>query len=497
VGRPLEFDAFSMLLGRSGGSVDCGYTERATFFPKRPRYQVSFSLYRRDSGRDADLGFLGRAPIPGGAGDVRWRADDADGGVSVRTFSSHGMDIVVQVALREPPRGVGRIEAELDLAYRLALQLRTRAQALSLEEMYLRREAARASRSHTEPVPGGPCPEEEKAVVWLGEYPREPEWYATLEPVYFLRGRFGTRVQVIVSDEGQGLDGKEPEEALEAQERALKTGREDDSPRRDGALVFVDLASRRAWFRFGPGAPKLTLPDGRPFPSEWHGPDLQASSKGKGTVLRLKALMDAYVRAYAALGITGPPEPGPARRPLPESHVRVAVAPPPDLSLKNAWTPWTNPSFAALEPKPQGGPCALVQVPEAASLLGLPLEVDAQPRHGSRQGDALTCSYSGRGTRSPKRPRYEVELQVAERLPEAERWQPIPGEPEGRRWRVEKNDRGVSVTATTAHGVSVVARVARRDVSVVSGRTEVELLTAYHFARLLSLRAQDLTPGDL
>ena len=317
------------------------------------------------------------------------------------------------------------------------------------------------------------------------------------EPVLFLRGRFGTRVQVIVSDEGLGLDGKEPETALEAEERALETGREDDSPRRDGALVFVDLASRRAWFRFGPGAPKLTLPDGRPFPGEWHGPDLQASSKGKGIVLRLKALMDAYVRAYAALGITGPPELSHARPPLPRRNIRVAVAPPPDLSLKNVWTPWTNPSFAALEPTPQGGPCALVPLPEAASLLGLPLELDAKPLHGSRDGDPLTCGYSGRGTRSPKRPRYEVELQVAERLPEPERWQPIPGEPEGRRWRVEKNDRGVSVAATTAHGLSVVARVARRDVSGVSGRTELELLTAYHFARLLSMRAQELTPGEL
>jgi hypothetical protein len=490
VGRPLEFDAFTLLMGRGNGYVNCGYTEQATFFPKRPRYQVSFRLSRRDSGRDADQGFLARAPIPEGAGDVRWRADDADDGVSVRTFTSHGMDIGVQVALREPPRGVGRIEAELDLAYRLALQLRTRAQALSLEEMFLRREEARAPRPHPEPVPWGPCPEAEEAVVWLDKLPPEKEWRATLEPVYFLRGRFGTRVQVIVSDEGQGLDGKEPEEVLEAKERALETGREDDSPRRDGALVFVDLASRRAWFRFGPGAPKLTLPDGRPFPSEWHGPDLQARSKGKGIVLRLKALVDAYVRAYAALGITGPPELRHARPPLPKSKLRVAVAPPPDLSLENVWTPWTNPSFAAPEPKPQGGPCALVPLPEAASLLGLPLELDAHPPHG-------TCGYSGRGTRSSKRPRYEVELQVAERLPEPERWQPIPGEPEGRRWRVEKNDRGVSVAATTAHGLSVVARVARRDVSVVYGRTELELLTAYHFARLLSLRAQDLTPGDL
>ena len=498
VGRPLEFDAFHLLEGRSRGYVDCSYTERAAFSPRQPRYQVSFHLSRRDSGRDADLGFLGRAPIPGGAGDVRWRADDADEGVSVRTFTSHGMDIVVRVALREPPRGVGRIEAELDLAYRLALQLRTRAQALSLEEMFLRREAARAPRPHPEPVPWGPCPEEEKAVFWLDTLPPEREWRATLEPVYFLRGRFGTRVQVIVSDEeGHGLDGKEPEEVLEAKERALKTGREDDSPRQDGALVFVDLASRRAWFRFGPGAPALTLPNGRPFPSEWHGPDLQAKNKGKGIVLRLKALMDAYVRAYAALGITGPPELDHARPPLPTGRLRVAVAPPPDLSLKNAWTPWTNPTFAAPEPKPQGRPCALVPLPEAASLLGLPLELDARPLHGSRDGASLTCGYTGRGTRSPKRPRYEVELHVAERLPEPERWQPIPGEPEGRRWRVEKNDRGVSVAATTAHGLSVVARVARRDVSVVYGRTEVELLTAYHFARLLSMRAQDLTPGEL
>jgi hypothetical protein len=497
VGRPLEFDAFMLLQSWRNGWVDCAYTERATFFPKRPRYQVSFRLSRRDSGRESDLVFLKFAPIPGGAGDVRWRADDADDGVSVRTFSSHGMDIVVHVALREPPRGVGRIEAELDLAYRLALQLRTRAQALSLEELFLRREAARAPRPHPEPVPWGPCPDVEEAVVWTDKLPPAPEWHATLEPVYFLRGRFGTRVQVIVSDEGLGLDGTEPEEVLEARERALETGREDDSPRRDGALVFVDLASRRAWFRFGPGAPKLTLPDGRPFPSEWHGPDLQASSKSKGIVLRLKALMDAYVRAYAALGITGPPEPRHARPPLPRSHVRVAVAPPPDLSLENAWKPWTNPSFATPEPKPRGGPCALVPLPEAASLLGLSLELDAQPRHGSRDGDPLTCGYSGRGTRSPKRPRYEVELQVAEQLPEPERWQPIPGEPEGRRWRVEKNDRGVSVAATTAHGVSVMARVARRDVSMVYGRTELELLTAYHFARLLSLRAQELTPRDL
>ena len=497
VGRPLEFDAFTLLQGWRHGWVDCGYTERATFFPKRPGYQVSFRLSRRDSGRESDLVFLDRAPIPGGAGDVRWRANDADDGVSVRTFSSHGMDIVVSVALREPPRGVGRIEAELDLAYRLALQLRTRAQALSLEELFLRREASRAPRPHPEPVPWGPCPDVEEAVIWSGKLPPEPEWHATLEPVYFLRGRFGTRVQVIVSDKGLGLDGTEPEEVLEARERALETGREDDSPRRDGALVFVDLVSQRAWFRFGPGAPKLTLPDGRPFPSEWHGPDLQARSKSKGIVLRLKALMDAYVRAYAALGITGPPELRHARPPLPRSHVRVAVAPPPDLSLKNVWTPWTNPSFATPEPKPQGGPCALVPLPEAASLLGLPLELDAQPRHGSRDGDPLTCGYSGRGTRSPKRPRYEVELQVAERLPEPERWQPIPGEPEGRRWRVEKNDRGVSVAATTAHGVSVMARVARRDVSMVYGRTELELLTAYHFARLLSMRAQELTPGAL
>jgi hypothetical protein len=431
-------------------------------------------------------------------GDVRWRADDADEGVSVRTFTSHGMDIEVRVALREPPRGVGRIEAELDLAYRLALQLRTRAQALSLEEMFLRRQEARVPRPHPEPVPWGPCPETEEAVLWLGKYPAEPEWRATLEPVYFLRGRFGTRVQVIVSGEkGQGLDGQEPEEELQARERALKTGREDDSPRHDGVLVFVDLASQRAWFRFGPGAPKLTLPDGRPFPSEWHGPDLQARSKGKGIVLRLKALMDAYVRAYAALGITGPPEPGRTRPPVSKSTLRVAVAPPPDLSLQNPWTPWTNPSFAA----PPGGKmqdgCALVPLSEAASLLGLPLELDARTGRGSRKGDRFTCGYSGQSTRSPKRPRYEVELHVAKGLPEPERWQPIPGEPEGRRWRVEKNDRGVSVAATTAHGLSVVARVARRDVSEVHGRTELELLTAYHFARLLSMRAQDIAPGDL
>ncbi|WP_309894174.1 hypothetical protein [Archangium sp.] len=493
VGRPLEFDAFMLLEGRTGGWVNCAYTERATFFPKRPRYQVSFRLSQRDPGREADLRFLGLAPLPGGAGDVRWRSNDADDGVLVRTFSSHGMDIVVTVALREPPRGVGRIEAELDLAYRLALQLRTRAQALSLEEMYLRREASRAPRPHPEPVPWGPCPDVEEVVSWSGKFPAAPEWHATLEPVHFLRGRFGTRVQVIVSDDGYGSDGEAPEEVLKARERALETGREDDSPRRDGALVFVDLASQRAWFRFGPGAPKLTLPDGRPFPNEWHGPDLQARSKGKGTVLRLKALMDAYVRAYAALGITGPPELPHARPPLPKRNVRVAVAPPPDLSLKNAWTPWTNPSFATLDSKPQSGPCALVPLPEAASLLGLPLELDAPPRHGSRDGDPLSCVYSGRGTRSPKRPRYEVELQVARQLPEPERWQPIPGEPEGRRWRVEKNDRGVSVAATTAHGVSVVARVARRDVSLVYSRTELELLTAYHFTRLLSLRAQEFT----
>ncbi|HEX8438994.1 hypothetical protein [Archangium sp.] len=495
VGHPLEFDAFELLQGRRYGFVDCGYTERATFSPERPRHQVSFRLSRRDSGPDSDRGFLGRAPLPGGAGDVRWRADDADDGVSVRTFTSHGMDLVVHVALREPPPGVGRIEAELALAYRLALLLRTRAQALTLEELVLRREEARAPRPHPEPVPWGVCPEAEEAVSWLDKLPPAPEWRATLEPVHALRGRFGTRVQVLVSnEEGPGLDDQEAEEVLRSNERALKAGREDDSPRHDGALVYVDQASRRAWFRFGSGAPKLTLPNGRPLPSEWHGPDLQARSKGKGIVLRLKALRDAYVRAYAALGITGPPELGPHARPPPRTgKLRVAIAPPPDLSLQNAWTPWTNPSFAAPEPKPMRDGCALVPLPEAASLLGRPLESGARHLLGSRGGNPLTCGYTEPLTRPRQRPRYEVELHVAERLPEAERWQPIPGEPEGRRWRIERNERGVSVAATTAHGLSVLARVVRRDVSVVYGRTEVELLTAYHFARLLSMRAQDIT----
>ena len=67
VGRPLEFDAFMLLQSWRNGWVDCAYTERATFFPKRPRYQVSFRLSRRDSGRESDLVFLEFAPNPGAA----------------------------------------------------------------------------------------------------------------------------------------------------------------------------------------------------------------------------------------------------------------------------------------------------------------------------------------------------------------------------------------------------------------------------------------------
>jgi hypothetical protein len=87
-------------------------------------------------------------------------------------------------------------------------------------------------------------------------------------------------------------------------ERAFKVGRGDTSPRRDGALVVVALATHRAWFFFGPGAPPLTLGKGRPFPSEWNGRDLKG--RGQGIATRLRALAAAYTRAYEKQGITGP-----------------------------------------------------------------------------------------------------------------------------------------------------------------------------------------------
>lgn len=303
LGRPLVYDSFALLHSRDS-EVHCVYVERLTRYPVKPRYEVKLWVVPSRS-RDEDFTYLG-ALIPGAPGQMRSASMNGAGldkGMRVAAVIPSRLKLIAMVALRDVKGDRAKREAEeLDVARRLVTLLLERAAGLSPDELW-RLSAAR----HQPPRTGilSTLTSGYRDVVTEGFLPPERAWYDIHEPLYTLRARFGTRVKVVAFDEKEGLGGVEAEELAQAVERAFKVGRDDTSPRRDGALVVVDLATHRAWFFFGPGAPPLTLDKGRPFPSEWHGRDLKG--RGQGIATRLRALAAAYTRAYEKQGITGPP----------------------------------------------------------------------------------------------------------------------------------------------------------------------------------------------
>jgi hypothetical protein len=303
LGRPLVYASFMLLYSRDT-HVLCAYVERPTRHPVKPRYEVRFWVEPSRT-RNEDLSHLG-ALIPGAPGQMRSASMNGAGldkGMQVVAVIPSRLKLIAVVALRDVKGDRAKREAEeLDVARRLVTLLLERAAGLSPDELW------RLSAHRYQPPRTGilsTLTSGYQDVVTEGFMPPERAWYDIHEPLYTLRARFGTRVKVVAFDEKEGLGGIEAEELAQAVERAFKVGRGDTSPRRDGALVVVDLATHRAWFFFGPGAPPLTLDKGRPFPSEWHGRDLKG--RGQGIATRLRALAAAYTRAYEKQGITGPP----------------------------------------------------------------------------------------------------------------------------------------------------------------------------------------------
>ncbi len=302
LGRPLVYDSFALLHSRDT-EVHCVYVERLTRYPVKPRYEVKLWVVPSRS-RDEDFTSLG-ALIPGAPGQMRSASMNGAGldkGMRVAALIPHQLKLIAMVALRDVKGDrAKREEAELAVARRIVTLLLERAAGLSPDE--LRRLAAERHQPRTGIL--STLTSGYRDVVTEGFLPPERGWYDIHEPLYTLRARFGTRVKVVAFDEKEGLGGADPEELAQAVERTFEVGRGDTSPRRDGALVLVDLATHRAWFFFGPGAPPLTLDKGRPFPSEWKGRDLKG--RGQGIATRLRALAAAYTRAYEKQGITGPP----------------------------------------------------------------------------------------------------------------------------------------------------------------------------------------------
>lgn len=301
LGRPLVYDSFALLNSRDT-EVHCVYVERLTRYPVKPRYEVKLWVVPSRS-RDEDFTSLG-ALIPGAPGQMRSASMNGAGldkGMRVAALIPHQLKLIALVALRDVKGDRAKREEELAVARRIVTLLLERAAGFSPDE--LRRLAADRYQPRTGIL--STLTSGYRDVVTEGFLPPERGWYDIHEPLYTLRARFGTRVKVVAFDEQKGLGGTDPEELAQAVERTFEVGRGDTSPRRDGALVLVDLATHRAWFFFGPGAPPLTLDKGRPFPSEWKGRDLKG--RGQGIATRLRALAAAYTRAYEKQGITGPP----------------------------------------------------------------------------------------------------------------------------------------------------------------------------------------------
>jgi hypothetical protein len=302
LGRPLVYDSFTLLHSRDS-EVHCVYVERLTRYPVKPRYEVKLWVVPSLS-RDEDFTYLG-ALIPGAPGQMRSASMNGAGldkGMRVAAIIPHQLKLIAMVALRDVKGDrAKREEEERAVARRIVTLLLERAAGLSPDE--LRRLAAARHQPRTGIL--STLTSGYRDVVTEGFLPPERGWYDIHEPLYTLRARFGTRVKVVAFDEQKGLGDADPEMLAQAVERTFEVGRGDTSPRRDGALVLVDLATHRAWFFFGPGAPPLTLDKGRPFPSEWKGRDLKG--RGQGIATRLRALEAAYTRAYEKQGITGPP----------------------------------------------------------------------------------------------------------------------------------------------------------------------------------------------
>ncbi|REG28683.1 hypothetical protein ATI61_108221 [Archangium gephyra] len=302
LGRPLVYESFTLLHNRDT-EVHCVYAERLTRYPVKPRYEVKLWVVPSRS-RDEDFTGMG-ALIPGAPGQMRsasMNGAGVDKGMRVAALSPHRLKLISMVALRDVKGDRAKREAEeLAVARQIVTLLLERAAGLSPEEIN------RLAADRNQPRTGilSMLTSGYRDVVTEGFLPPERGWHAIYEPIYTLRARFGTRVKVVAFDEKKGLGGADPEELAQAVERTFEVGRGDTSPRRDGALVVVDLATHRAWFFFGPGAPPLTLGKGRPFPSEWNGRDLKG--RGQGIATRLRALAAAYTRAYEKQGITGPP----------------------------------------------------------------------------------------------------------------------------------------------------------------------------------------------
>jgi hypothetical protein len=292
--RSVVYDPFQLLYSRDT-AVSCAYVDRPVPHPRRPSREVGFDVVRMPPASELSQW---ATPVPDAPEGVRWRKTDRGTSVSIPT--DHGLQIRLWVALRDGKRTPKqRTAAELAVARDLVRPLQERARNLS------------PSAVEPGPVTGTRArPAWFLARPWDLNYedgaPTERTWYTVLESLYALRARYGTRVKVIVRDEVSEPGELEPEEMARAVEGAFAVGRSDNSPRRDGALVVVDLATHQAWFFFGPSAPPLTLARGRPFPREWHGRDL--TLRGPGLATRLKALTRAYAQAYARLGVDGPPE---------------------------------------------------------------------------------------------------------------------------------------------------------------------------------------------
>lgn len=288
VGHPLVYDGFSLWRSRDT-AVRCAFVDGPVRHTQPPRREVSVQLV------PASLvdGFgLASARIPDDPSDLRWWERDEDRGVRVAVPAAHGLQVVVQVALRHLKFESGaRTRAERDAARQLA-------QLAQLRSWKMDATALVPSPLPTAPgtKPDGWLPTSRADLLYQdGPAPERTE-SSVLKTLYRLRADFGTQVKVIVLDEQRDVPPLDPDALARAVEDTFKVGRADDSPRRDGALVLVDLATHRAWFFFGPEAPALKLAGKRPFPAEWHGKDL--TLKGPGVATRIKALEAAYSRAY-------------------------------------------------------------------------------------------------------------------------------------------------------------------------------------------------------
>lgn len=285
VGRPLVYDGFSLWRSRDT-SVLCAYVDRPVRHPQRPRQEVLVQLVS-----SSFLAHLGPASAADPDGLRLWKAN-GDGGVRVAVPTAHGFQVLVRVTLRHLKASPDkRTKAERAVARQLALLAQERASgipAAAVEPPPL--PTARGTQ------PDAWVPSSRADLVYQDGPVPERTGFAVLEALYRLRAEFGTRVKVVVLDEVKDEQPLDPEALARVVEGAFEVGRADPGPRKDGALVLIDLATHRAWFFFGPDAPALTVVGKRPFPREWHGREL--TLKGPGVATRLKALAAAYTRAY-------------------------------------------------------------------------------------------------------------------------------------------------------------------------------------------------------